>query len=218
MMKLACSVVIATTFIGLRTGPSAEGADRSSLPAVLDSFLTEEVHPTASERVALLSGEPLIRLLDADPAKEIAATAKVDATAVLRRLALQYVRGYREGGNARLAIYRDKDRPTFVANEFQSMIDRLPRLAADLPELKRYLLDYPRATLPDVTDFLYLAVGAVRSETHRSHQPPGHPTTPGPDRHRVEDVVTQPIISGPRSNFACCSPTLRVAAVSGLLP
>ena len=82
-------------------------------------------------------------------------TAKVDATAVLRRLALQYVRGYREGGNARLAVYRDKDRPTFVANEFQSMIDRLPRLAADLPELKRYLLDYPRATLPDATDFLY---------------------------------------------------------------
>jgi hypothetical protein len=82
-------------------------------------------------------------------------TAKVDATAVLRGLALQYVRGYREGGNARLAVYRDKERPTFVANEFQSMIDRLPRLTTDLPELKQYLLDYPRATLPNSTDFLY---------------------------------------------------------------
>ena len=72
MMKLACSVVIATTFIGLRTGPSAESADPSSLPSMLDAFLAEEVRPTASERAALLSGEPLVRLLDADQAKEIA--------------------------------------------------------------------------------------------------------------------------------------------------
>jgi hypothetical protein len=35
------------------------------------------------------------------------------------------------------------------------MIDRLPRLAADLPDLKHYLLEYPKATLVDSTDFLY---------------------------------------------------------------
>lgn len=81
-------------------------------------------------------------------------TAKADAEAVLRRLALEYVTGYLQGGNARLAVYRDKDRPTFVANEFRSMVDRLPP-ATYPPDLKRYLLDYPQATLRDSTEFLY---------------------------------------------------------------
>jgi hypothetical protein len=63
---------------------------------------------------------------------------------MFRRLALQYVKGYREGGNARLGVHRDHERPTFVADEFRSMIDRLPRLATDLPDLKRYLLSARR--------------------------------------------------------------------------
>jgi hypothetical protein len=212
-----------------------------SLPSVLGSFLVEEAHATSSERDALLAGNPLVKLLDADPSTEIAVlgavwvnapsrlyveqvknieeferggafrvtkrisdppsaddfealtisdqdfedledcrvgdcvlkldadgvqtlraqvdwrkpTAKADATALFRRLALQYVIGYREGGNGRLGIHRDRERPTFVANEFRSMIERLPRLAAELPGLTRYLLEYPNATLANSTDFLY---------------------------------------------------------------
>jgi hypothetical protein len=100
--------------------------------------------------------------LDADGIQKLRAevdwrkpTAKSDATAVLRRLALEYVVGYREGGNAALGVHRDKDRPTFVGTEFRSMIDRLPRLAAELPDLRRYLLEYPKVTLANSTDFLY---------------------------------------------------------------
>jgi hypothetical protein len=85
--------------------------------------------------------------LDADGVQTLRAevdwrtpTAKADATALFRRLALEYVNGYRDGGNANLGVHRDRERPTFVANEFRSMIDRLPRLAAELPELRRYLL------------------------------------------------------------------------------
>jgi hypothetical protein len=208
---------------------------------VLASFLTEEAHATPSEREALLAGSPLVKLLDADPSKEIAVlgairvnaprslyveqvknieqfergggfritrrisdppraddfaaltlsdedfedlkdckigdcvlkldadgiqalraevdwrtpTAKADATALIRRLALDYVNGYREGGNARLGIHRDRERPTFVGDEFRSMIERLPRLGAELPDLTRYLRDYPHATLNNSTDFLY---------------------------------------------------------------
>jgi len=211
------------------------------LPAVLTSFLTEEAHATQAELDGLLSGNPLIKLLDADPSMEIAVlgavwvnaasrlyveqvknieqferggafritkrisdppsaddfaaltisekdvedlkeckvgdcvvklgadalqtlraevdwrkpTARADANAVFRQLALRYVNGYRQGGNAKLAVYRDKDRPTFVANEFRSMIDRLPRLSANVPDLTRYLLDYPTAALTRSTDFLY---------------------------------------------------------------
>ena len=47
-------------------------------------------------------------------------------------------RGWRR--TAGVAVTARKDRPTFVANEFRSMIDRLPRLGAELPDLTRYLL------------------------------------------------------------------------------
>ena len=100
--------------------------------------------------------------LDADGVQALRAqvdwrkpTANADAAALLRRLALQYVIGYRDGGNATLGIHRDKDRPTFVGNEFRSLVDRLPRLAAELPDLTRYLLEYPNATLANPTDFLH---------------------------------------------------------------
>jgi hypothetical protein len=81
-------------------------------------------------------------------------TEKSDADAAFRRLAFEYVNGYREGGNARLAVYRDADDPVFVANEFRSMIERAPSLAR-MPDLQRYLLQYPSAPLPGSTDFLY---------------------------------------------------------------
>ena len=80
------------------------------------------------------------------------ATAEVERS--IRRLALDYVTAYLEGGNSRLAIYRDAARPTFVAQEFATMLDRMPTLTA-LPDLKRYLLEYPKATLPRSESFLY---------------------------------------------------------------
>jgi hypothetical protein len=82
-------------------------------------------------------------------------TARADANAVFRRLALQYVQAYRQGGNEKLAVYRDKAHPTFVEREFRSMIERLPPLTTYLPELKRYLLEYPKASLPGSSDLFY---------------------------------------------------------------
>jgi hypothetical protein len=82
-------------------------------------------------------------------------TATIDVEQLARRLMLDYVNGYLEGGNARLATYRDSGRPTFVAKEFASMIDRMPSLVVYLPDLRRYLLDYPKTTLPKSTSFLY---------------------------------------------------------------
>jgi hypothetical protein len=65
------------------------------------------------------------------------------------------VTGYLAGGNGRLAVYRDNSRPTFVAEEFRSMVDQMPSLTTYMPDLRRYLLDYPNAPLPDSTSFLY---------------------------------------------------------------
>jgi hypothetical protein len=82
-------------------------------------------------------------------------TAKAQAEALARSLALDYARGYLEGGNARLAAYRDSSRPMFVGEEFKSMIERLPALTEHLPDLKKYLLEFPNATLPNSESFLY---------------------------------------------------------------
>jgi hypothetical protein len=77
------------------------------------------------------------------------------AEGVMRRLALEYVTGYLEGGNERLAVYRDNSRPTFVADEFRSMVDAMPSLTTYMPGLRRYLLEYPKVQLPNATSFLY---------------------------------------------------------------
>ena len=82
-------------------------------------------------------------------------TATADVERSIRRLALEYVTGYLEGGNIRLAAYRDTKRPTFVAQEFAAMIDRMPEMADYLSDLRQYLLDYPKVRLPNAESFLY---------------------------------------------------------------
>ena len=81
--------------------------------------------------------------------------ATAQAEALARQLALGYVTGYLAGGNAKLAVYRDGDRPTFVAQEFTPMIDRLPSLTVYLPAVRRALLEYPNGQQPGSESFLY---------------------------------------------------------------
>ena len=83
------------------------------------------------------------------------ANAQAAADAVMRRLAHEYVTGYVEKGNERLAVYRDNVRPTFVAKEFRLLVDQMPALSASIPSLRRYLLEYPAATPPGATALLY---------------------------------------------------------------
>lgn len=82
-------------------------------------------------------------------------TARADADAVMRQLAFEYVTGYMKGGNKRLAVLRDKSRPSFVEQEFTEMIDRMPELTTYLPEIRRYLIEFPRQSLSDATSYLY---------------------------------------------------------------
>jgi hypothetical protein len=214
---------------------------RARLPALLESYVTKVVKPTDVQRRQMLAGQPVTKLLEADPSHEVSVfgitwikapvdryvaaildietfekgenfrvtkkvsspprpedfaqmelppddledlktcrvgscelklseasltrmrkeidwskpTATADANALARRLMLEYIRGYLEGGDARLATYRDSDRPTFVGAEFASMVNRMPSLTEYLPDLKRYLLNYPKASLPKAESFIY---------------------------------------------------------------
>jgi len=77
------------------------------------------------------------------------------ADAVMRKLALEYVTGYMQRGNKHLAVLRDKSRPTFVEQEFRAMIEGMPELTNYLPDIRRYLLEFPSGPLPGATSYLY---------------------------------------------------------------
>lgn len=216
-------------------------AQGRTFPARLESYLTGDLKLSRNERQRLLNGEPLTKLLDADPSKEVAVfgavwinapirryveavsdietfergggfkvtrrisapprlddfsdlrlpdedfddlrncrvgdcevklseqalnrlrssidwnapNARANVNALMRQLAFEYVTRYLDGGNQQLAVYRDNSRPTFVAREFQAMVDQMSMLTTFMPGMRRYLLEYPRVSLPDATSFLY---------------------------------------------------------------
>jgi hypothetical protein len=72
-----------------------------------------------------------------------------------RARALEYAVGYLEGGNEKLGVYRNGSEPTAVAEEFRGLLEDSPYVMSYRPELHRYLMDYPRASLPGASDFLY---------------------------------------------------------------
>jgi hypothetical protein len=81
--------------------------------------------------------------------------AEAHLNGIARDTAFDYVTSYLQGGNDQLAVYRDSARPTFVAAEFAEIVDRLHALSEFLPGIRRYLLEFPRATLPGSESFLY---------------------------------------------------------------
>jgi hypothetical protein len=77
------------------------------------------------------------------------------ANALARPGVLQLVKAYRRGGNEALGEYRDKQHPARVADQFQTMMGRASTLPDVLPELRRYLLEYPKAELAGADSFFY---------------------------------------------------------------
>jgi hypothetical protein len=96
--------------------------------------------------------------------------AHAAADRVMRRWLHEYVTGYIEGGNDRLAVYRDVGPPVPVAAEFKTLVNNSATLAT-YPELKQYLLDYPKATLPNTHTFFYWqeASFGLKRTIHLSH-------------------------------------------------
>jgi hypothetical protein len=75
--------------------------------------------------------------------------------ALAREMVIDMIREYQRGGNAALGVYRDKENPARVAEQFEKMIGRATAVPDVMPELKRYLLQYPEADLSGADSFLY---------------------------------------------------------------
>jgi hypothetical protein len=77
------------------------------------------------------------------------------ATALMRRVLQEYVAGYMEGGNSRLAVYRDASHPTSVGDEVEHLVNGMPALARTMPDVRNYLLRYPHVSLPGASSLFY---------------------------------------------------------------
>jgi hypothetical protein len=99
-------------------------------------------------------GEPALEYLRSQiDWSDLGASQKV--LEFIRSRALEYSLGYLEGGNEKLGVYRDGKKPTAIADEFRGLLESSPYVMSYRPELHRYLMDYPRASLPGASDFLY---------------------------------------------------------------
>ena len=94
--------------------------------------------------------ERLHREVDRD-----APDARERATNVVHEMVFSYVEAYRRGGHVELAVYRDKKRPNFIAEEFKRLLENPPYVPAYFREFHEYLLNYPRVELPHSADFFY---------------------------------------------------------------
>ena len=74
---------------------------------------------------------------------------------VAQKMALEALHSYTQGGNTALGTYRDKKHPAVVAETFQSLLSRSQALPVYLPELHRYLLDYPEAESENIESQFY---------------------------------------------------------------
>ncbi len=77
------------------------------------------------------------------------------ANDLARHMTLDLLHAYIQGGNSALGVYRDKEHPAQVAAQFEIMVGRSASLPDVLPELRTYLLQYPKAPLGNGESFFY---------------------------------------------------------------
>ena len=72
-----------------------------------------------------------------------------------QQMALQALLNYQQGGNTALGTYRDKNHPAVVADTFAALLSRSRALPVYLPELREYLLNYPKAESSGIQSEFY---------------------------------------------------------------
>ena len=84
-----------------------------------------------------------------------ASDASDQANRLAQQMALQALLDYEQGGNPALGTYRDKNHPAAVAETFASLLNRSKALPVYLPELREYLLNYPKADSSGIESEFY---------------------------------------------------------------
>ena len=77
------------------------------------------------------------------------------ANQLAQKMALEAIERYTQGGNAALGTYMDKHHPAVVGETFTSLLSRSKALPVYLPELDRYLLQYPQTQPENIQSEFY---------------------------------------------------------------
>jgi hypothetical protein len=86
-----------------------------------------------------------------------APNARAAAADLMKRMLLDYATAYMRGGAAEMAVYHDKDAPLPTLDEFRKVLATSPYLVEYVPDLHRYLEDFPKRPLAGATDVFYWA-------------------------------------------------------------
>jgi hypothetical protein len=97
--------------------------------------------------------------------------AEKQVNELAKKMVLEALVAYQQGGDAALGTYRDKKDPAQVSEQFRSLLGRSKVLPEKLPAFYSYLLDYPKASLPNSsTAFYWEKVKFVLKPTLRINQ------------------------------------------------
>lgn len=89
---------------------------------------------------------------------------KLDSTApdfedegnrVIRKVLVEYVQNYLKSGNIALPVYRDKEHPVRMAEEYQDLFSKSFYTQRYAPLLRNYFQDFPREKLPNAEGAIY---------------------------------------------------------------
>lgn len=73
----------------------------------------------------------------------------------VRSMALEVLQRYQQDGNSVLGNYHDADRPFNVGAQLHSLLGRSKALSFYLPDLRRFLLEYPMTKRADIESLFY---------------------------------------------------------------
>lgn len=83
------------------------------------------------------------------------ADANVQASNLMRQVLFQYVTRYRNNGLAASMQYADRGESIDLGREFRSLVDADADTWQHFAGLRRHLLEYPTAHVPETTDIIY---------------------------------------------------------------
>jgi hypothetical protein len=88
--------------------------------------------------------------------------SKAQASRMMKEALVAQANDYCERGTAAMPVYVDNEVPESAATEFAKLLESTPRLLDENPAFYQYLLDFPRAPLPNVENFVYWSKEKVR--------------------------------------------------------
>jgi hypothetical protein len=81
--------------------------------------------------------------------------SSAQANRLAQQMAVEALLRYQQGGNMALGTYRDKSHPAAVAETFTSLLAQMKALPIYLPDLHRYLLNYPNVASNEIRSEFY---------------------------------------------------------------